>query len=125
MAMYAYLDGDDIGLKIEGCLLSNNETTLRKVNSDLNGIIVELTTFLVSLNHQVIFSGADGIICKFEKIDINEIHLFLSKRNFPISFSIGLGHSLSHAFLALRFVKANGKNGTAILRDSFEWIERE
>ena len=33
MAMYAYLDGDDVGLKIEKSLLTNNETEQNQYRS--------------------------------------------------------------------------------------------
>ena len=125
MAMYAYLDGDDIGLKIEKSLLTNNETTLRKINAEVDTVIHELTGFLVTSNHEIIFSGADGIICKGEHIDIDRIHLFLHEKKFAINFSIGVGQSLSEAFSALRFAKANGKNGTAVLNEGFEWVKRK
>ena len=125
MAMYAYLDGDDIGLKIENGLLTNDETILRKTNAEVNSIVCELTGFLVGLNHEIIFSGADGIICKGEHIGIDRIHSFLHETKSSIKFSIGIGRSLSDAFSALRFVKANGKNATAALNESFEWIRRK
>ena len=125
MAMYAYLDGDDVGLKIEKGLLTNNETILRKTNAEVNSIIYELTGFLVGSNHEIIFSGADGIICKGEHIDIDRIHFFLHETKSSINFSIGIGPSLSDAFSALRFAKANGKNGTAVLNEDFEWVKRK
>ena len=123
--MYAYLDGDDVGLKIENGLLTNNETMLRKTNVEVNSIVCELTEFLVGSNHEIIFSGADGIICKGEHISIDMIHSFLHKTRSSIRFSIGIGRSLSDAFSALRFAKANGKNGTAVLNEGFEWIKRK
>ena len=124
MAMYAYLDGDDIGLRIENGLLTNNETILRKINVEVNSIVCELSEFLVGSDHEIIFCGADGIICKGEQIGIDMIHSFLYRTKSSIRFSIGIGRSLSDAFSALRFAKANGKNGTAVLNERFEWIER-
>ena len=124
MTMYAYLDGDDVGLKIEQGLLTNNEAILRKTNEEMNSIVCELTGFLVGSNYEIIFSGADGIICKGEHISIDMIHSFLHETKPSIKFSIGIGRSLSDAFLALRFAKANGKNGTAVLNEGFEWIKR-
>lgn len=124
MTMYAYLDGDDVGLKIEKGLLTNSEAILRRTNAEVNSVIRELTEFLISSNHEIIFSGADGIICKRELIDISGIHSFLHDKKFAINFSIGVGESLSDAFSALRFAKANGKNGTAVLDEDFQWIAR-
>ena len=122
--MYAYLDGDDVGLKIENGLLTNNETILREINAEVNSAIHELTGFLVGSNHEIIFSGADGIICKGENINIDGIHSFLKNTRSSINFSIGVGPSLCDAFSALRFAKANGKNGTAILNEYFELVKR-
>lgn len=124
MAMYAYLDGDDVGLRIENGLLINSEDVLRRTNTEVNSVVYELTEVLISSNHEVIFSGADGIICKSDQIDVERIHSFLRDTKSSICFSIGIGHSLSDAFAALRFAKANGKGGTAVCDDGFTWIKR-
>ena len=125
MAMYAYLDGDDVGLRIESGLLINSEDVLRRINAEVNSVVYELTGVLICSNHEIIFSGADGIICKSEHIDVERIHSFLRETKFSIGFSIGIGHSLRDAFAALRFAKANGKGSTAVCDDGFEWLKRK
>ena len=119
---YAYIDGDDIGLRIEKSILTNDEKTLRNINLEVSASIEMITTHLLKNDVEVIFSGADGIICKSPEIDITALHAMISSMNGSISFSIGVGETLTECFLALRYAKANGKKGTAIFGRNFIWI---
>jgi GTP cyclohydrolase III len=119
---YAYIDGDDIGLRIEKSILTNDEETLKNINLEVSASIEMITTYLLKSDVEVIFSGADGIICKSQEIDINALHAMISSMNRSISFSVGVGETLTECFLALRYAKANGKKGTAIFGRDFIWI---
>lgn len=106
--MFAYIDGDNIGLKIEKSFMDNDELSLKCVNNTVKKCIKFITEKLLATEYEIIFSGADGIICKKEQIDmvlIKEI-----TQNLDIEFSAGIGEDLKGAFLALRYAKANGKN---------------
>jgi hypothetical protein len=119
---YAYIDGDDIGLRIEKSILTNDERTLQCINREVSASIEMITTHLLKSDVEVIFSGADGIICKSQEIDITALQAMISAMNGSISFSVGVGETLTECFLALRFAKANGKKGTAIFGRDFIWI---
>lgn len=60
--MYAYIDGDDIGLRIENSFMNNNEIRLKEINELVKEVIEKITIYLKENNHEIIFSGADGII---------------------------------------------------------------
>lgn len=120
---YIYLDGDDIGLKIEKCFMTNDEDGLKIINSDINSTIFKITEYLQQIECEIIFSGADGIIFKKVQIDVEQITSFIQSLKNNFTFSIGVGNSLQEAFLALRYAKSNGKNGSAILESDFEWIQ--
>jgi GTP cyclohydrolase III len=121
---YAYIDGDDIGLKIEKCFMTDNEAFLRVINAEVDSAISTISKHLQDTGFDVIFCGADGIICKKDKIDIETLHLYVSNLTFDIRFSVGVGNTLRESFLALRYAKSNGKNGIAILlKDCFKWIK--
>jgi len=120
---YVYIDGDDIGLRIEKCLLTNDEIGLQEINKTINQAISHLTNYLIKQECHIIFSGADGIIFKAENPQIEEVQSYIAATEKTIAFSIGVGNSLGEAFLALRYAKSNGKNGAAILDSDFIWMD--
>ncbi len=121
--MYAYIDGDDIGLSIENSFMCNDEYRLKNINDNVKGNIQKITEHLLDLGNEIIFSGADGIICKGDNIDAEEILKFIRSNVIGISFSIGIGNSLCDSFLALRYAKSSGKDVAAILKNGFEIIK--
>lgn len=107
---YAYIDGDNIGLLIEKSFMDNNERKLQEVNNNVRKIVKSITFFLKEQKLDIIFSGADGVICKGENIDGIVLHNYIKSISKKITFSIGIGNNLREAFLALRYAKSNNKN---------------
>lgn len=107
---YAYIDGDNIGLSIEKCFMENDEENLIRINEEVNSMVQKISAFLVRQGNSIIFSGADGIICKGMDLDLKELLNFIRSSTKNFTFSIGGGKSLNEAFLALRYAKANNKN---------------
>jgi len=120
--MYAYIDGDDIGLKIEKSFMNNDEINLQKINNDVINAVNSISNQLITDGFDIIFSGADGIICKRNYIDIKELFDLIGYNSMEINFSLGVGPSLCDAFLALRYAKANGKNTAALFNDGFDLL---
>lgn len=112
--MYMYIDGDNIGLKIEKSFMDNDEESLKSVNNDIKKITNDISQYLKSLGFQIIFSGADGIICKCLHADLVDISYYIKKVCAPYTFSIGAGTSLRNSFLALRYAKSMNKNTTSL-----------
>lgn len=118
--MYAYIDGDDIGLRIENSFMENDEVRLKYVNELVKETVERVSLELKSSSYQIIFGGADGIICKREVINIQELLQFMRKSNKDLTFSIGVGRSLRDAFLALRYAKSSGKDIAAMYKEDFK-----
>lgn len=110
--LYIILDGDDIGLKIEKSFMENDEFSLKKVNEDIKRIVDIISVYLGQKGFEIIFSGADGIICKGNELNIKNLSDFVKKECLPYTFSIGMGDSLKSSFLALRYAKSISKNVT-------------
>jgi len=121
--MYAYIDGDDIGLKIENSFMNNDEVNLKSVNNNVKEIVGKITEYLINNKYEIIFSGADGIICKKEKVEVKEILDFIRKNSEYLKFSIGSGSSLRDSYLALRYAKSNGKDIGAVFNNGFELLK--
>lgn len=120
---YAYIDGDDIGLKIENSFMNNDEEQLKNINNNVKLIVEKITKFLINNRYEIIFSGADGIICKGENLDVKEILTYIRNLSDFLNFSIGSGTCLRDAYLALRYAKSNGKDIAAIFDDGFQLIK--
>lgn len=118
--MYAYIDGDDIGLKIENSFMDNNEERLKNINESVKRTVEQVTSELESKGYEIIFGGADGIICKKNEINIKEILYYLRGISNELSFSMGVGSSLRDAFLALRYAKSSGKDIAALYQAEFK-----
>jgi hypothetical protein len=108
--IYIILDGDDIGLKIERSFLENDEVSLKKINENIKQIVENISLNLISIGFEIIFSGADGIIGKGDKIDLEDFSKFVKENCLPYTFSIGIGDNLKGSFLALRYAKSISKN---------------
>lgn len=119
---YVYIDGDDIGLQIEKALLTGDEAGLQAVNQAVSHAIGEITDYLTAHGCHIIFSGADGVIFKASKVDIPDLRCYLAGVGMPLRFSVGIGNSLRESFMALRYAKARGKNGIAVLDSEFAWF---
>ena len=117
--MYAYIDGDDIGLKIENSFMENDEVSLKYTNELVKETVNKITLKLEANDYTIIFGGADGIICKKEEINTKELLYYLREITNELTFSIGVGMSLRDAFLALRYAKSSGKNIGAIYQEKF------
>lgn len=107
---YLYIDGDNIGLKIEQSFLNNNEAELNKTNLKVITAISDISAHLKKISHQIIFAGADGIITKGNEIDIITLLNFTRDLNTDLTFSIGIGNNLKNCYVALRYAKSSGKN---------------
>jgi hypothetical protein len=107
---YTYIDGDNIGLRIEESFLSNNEKELTFINECVIDIITQITEYLISHNQQIIFSGADGVISKGKDLEDIQILTMIREKSKNITFSIGSGFSLKDAYIALRYAKSINKD---------------
>lgn len=112
--IYIFLDGDDIGLKIERSFLEEDEVNLKQINEDIKEIVENISVYLIKRGVKIIFSGADGIIGKGDEIDIESLSKFVKNKCSPYTFSIGIGDNLKASFLALRYAKSISKNVTVL-----------
>lgn len=120
--VYVYIDGDDIGLRIENSFLNNNEEALRNINNEVSSLVTSITNHLTSLHCEIIFSGADGIICKSNKLELHKLKAVINEISKEIKFSIGAGTTLRDSYIALRYAKSHGKDRVAIYDSDFKLL---
>jgi GTP cyclohydrolase III len=107
---YKYIDGDNIGLKIETSFLENDELSLKDINTEVQRSVEQLTRFLIDNDQIIVFSGADGIICKGDNLNIPMTLDYMRTSNTKLTFSIGIGTDLKDCYIALRYAKSINKN---------------
>lgn len=109
---YISIDGDDIGKKITSYYLCNDSKKLQRISDDLKDSTQSIATYLQNNKFEIIFCAADGVVASIESlIDLKFIFKNIQKlAPKDISFSMGVGNSLSEAYIALLAAKSNGKN---------------
>lgn len=114
---FIYIDGDNIGLKIEQSFLNNDEEKLSEINAMVTNAVKNISTYLLTKKQEIIFSGADGIISKGIKIDVSELLKVVRDADINLTFSIGIGSTLNDSYIALRYAKSYNKNIAVILEN--------
>jgi hypothetical protein len=107
---YVIFDGDNIGDALATVYLTNNETALREIDSDIRDRMQKAEHYLKSEGFTMIACGADGITCKRAPVVPMPYFAKLALIVSPYTFSIGYGDSLREAFFCLRYAKASGRN---------------
>lgn len=114
---FIYIDGDNIGLKIEQSFLNNDEKKLSEINAMVTNAVKNISTYLLTRKQEIIFSGADGIIAKGNNIDLSELLKVVRGADMNLTFSIGIGNTLNDSYIALRYAKSYNKNIAVILEN--------
>jgi len=108
--IYVGLDGDDIGKKIEKCLLENDEKEAARLSQEVINTKDKIDEYLRSLNFEIIFSAGDDILSKGNSIDIEKLKEFLLNVEDECSFSAGIANTMAKTYVALKYAKSIGKN---------------
>jgi GTP cyclohydrolase III len=119
---YIYIDGDNIGLKIEQSFLNDDEKKLCSINLEIISAVSQISSYLEEKKQQIIFAGADGIIVKGQGLEIAALLRFVRNVQSNLTFSIGVGISLKGCYLALRYAKSLCKNIAVDYSDESNFI---
>jgi hypothetical protein len=118
MSIYILIDGDDIGNKVAKSYIENNEKKLLETIQELNCILSKIYEHLKTLEFEIIFCAADGIVGKGSNIDVDRFAYYLGSIGEPnYTFSAGIGNDLQSSFFSLKYAKAIGKNKVVLCED--------
>lgn len=107
---YVGIDGDNIGNKLELCLLENNEIGVKLLSREVEGILLNFSQQLSALGMEIIFCSGDSLLCKGESINLSYLSKLVKIEKNSIKFSVGVGYTVKDAYIALKYAKASGKN---------------
>ncbi|MFF8641710.1 mCpol domain-containing protein [Streptomyces sp. NPDC015345] len=110
--LFAIVDGDDVGNKIESHLLANDVAGFVQTSK-----MISLTMETVAGSASrvpgvaVISTGGDSILLQLGEDSITRLTDALEVLQQPgqFTFSVGVGRTLRESFIALRMAKSSGK----------------
>ncbi|MFW8626697.1 mCpol domain-containing protein [Deinococcus sp. ME38] len=105
--IFVAIDGDSVGKLIEKLILDEDEVHLNQVSKTIQRAIYRCSERSVALGAEVIFGAGDNVLIKSDQsIEQNIIDLFIEETaNLPVKFSIGVGCSMTNAYLSLKIAK--------------------
>lgn len=119
MAIYVYIDGDNIGRMVGHATLINDDESAAKISQAINDALNDIKILAFAHGGHIISSGGDEVVIKFDK-DYQEgepeIYGFIkkiadhAKDYYGFTITAGIGPTLSTASKALMAGKLNGKN---------------
>lgn len=107
------IDGDDIGARLTTCYLANDVKSLTRTKSLVEQKTLYVAEVLRAEEFEVFFCAADGVAASSTLSNIDEAAIFekitcgVGK---DLTFSAGVGSTLSEAYIALLYAKSTGKN---------------
>ena len=113
--IYVAIDGDNIGSNIELFILENQMTGLQEYSNKFNSAIDWLIqSFMSECNAEVYLKGGDSILVGVPSDSKIGVVIEGLRKQFAEktgnTISVGIGESPLHAYLALKYAKASGKN---------------
>jgi minimal CRISPR polymerase domain len=106
--LYVAIDGDDVGRRLEGLVVRGEVDELRRFSRGVDGDLDTLANILESIAFDSFVKGGDTILACGPAHDPAWFARHLT--TVTITISVGLGRSLTEAFLGLKIAKASGKN---------------
>jgi len=108
--VYISIDGDDVGSEIERLIVLCQPEALVQYWKSVSHVITDLEARLKSQGANVLICGGDTILAELDRVPSPELMHKLFSSTLPLSFSVGTGHTMLEAYIALKTAKASGKN---------------
>lgn len=109
--MYISIDGNNIGKTLEKYILSEDIAGLEKFSKSLNDTINYFTDLINCQGGTIIVSGGDNILASFSDDSYKKIIAkVLRPDTVNVCFSVGIGKTAIHSYLALKYAKAMNHN---------------
>jgi GTP cyclohydrolase III len=107
--MFIAIDGDDVGSEIERMIVLCQSEALTSFWKNVTLTIVHLEKRLLSQGAKILLCGGDSILAELQGTLAPKAMYELFSDTSPLSFSVGTGHTMLEAYIALKTAKASGK----------------
>ncbi|MFH9768162.1 mCpol domain-containing protein [Streptomyces microflavus] len=111
-SLFAIVDGDDVGNKVESRILANDVTGFVSTSEMISAAMERTADRAARVpGVMVISTGGDSILLQLDDDSVAELVDVLEALQRPgyITFSVGVGGTLQQSFIALRMAKSSGK----------------
>lgn len=113
--MFIYLDGDDIGSKLELLLLDEKLDEATRFSESVTEAMTELRKSFENIAElKIRLFGGDDLIAEFSELSLSAIEINQFRKDFKfrcgVTISAGIGISVKDALSNLRRAKLSGKN---------------
>ncbi|NKQ27342.1 mCpol domain-containing protein [Streptomyces galbus] len=110
--LFAIIDGDDVGNKIESHLLADDVVGFVQTSKMISLAVETVAGRAAQVpGVAVISSGGDSILLQLSEESFSHLRDALATLQQPgrFTFSVGIGGTLRESFIALRMAKSSGK----------------
>ena len=105
--MYISIDGNDIGKRLEGLILSGELEELLDFSSKITCLIETIEQYIIKQGGKCFLRGGDNIFAYVTQDKVQVIVNYInSLTTEDILFSIGIGNDVLDAYLALKYAKS-------------------
>ena len=105
------LDGDDVGRRLELCMLTNDLEALREFSSSFDSAMRALVQSACSIDGvELVLFGGDSVMLRVRSDVLQEVLSLARRTTGRFTFSGGYAPSMREAYLALKLAKSSGKD---------------
>lgn len=117
------IDGNQIGIKIEQFILSNNLDDLLDFSKNVTEIIQKISD-IVHKHGEIYLSGGDNILATFDYDNLEQLITDIKMvTGSEFEYSIGIGFTAAEAYLALKYAKSHSYYIVEYTNQNFSVIE--
>lgn len=122
--VYVAIDGDDVGRRLEQLIARDIENDVVAFSFVVNEWIRKLSEYVQVHGGSVVFASGDSVLCRVPASASQALYGLTSDGDEEVTFSCGVGHTMSEAMMALKLAKARGRNQLVIWDECFSKATR-
>lgn len=105
--MIVSIDGNDVGKHLEKWILQEDLYQLKLYSEKITASVRTMEEAIINLGGKCFLVGGDNILSEISNDKMDElIAIIQSCQETDLTFSVGIGESITDAYLALKYVKA-------------------
>lgn len=108
--MYLAIDGDDVGRAVERLIVLASAQEVSAFSRQVSDAMETIVLRIQALGAIVVMQGGDSILAELAELPLEDLEQLIRVEPPAVTFSAGIGQTMSEAFLALKLAKAAGKH---------------
>lgn len=108
--VYVAIDGDDVGRRLEQLLSRDKEDEVVAFAVVIDEWIRKCSEYVQERGGNVVFAAGDSVLCRVPAGASQSIYAMTKDVDHDVTFSCGVGNTMSEAMMALKMAKARGRD---------------